>query len=118
MLKLTSALPAPHVDTTHLYGTGVDTGLRYSWAHDDKFESAPKTASGPGDGTVNLASLRSVSKWKAEQRPEGEGGGEASTSYAFEELTFAGQSHTGILSHQPYIAAVLRILGLNATGPL
>jgi hypothetical protein len=88
----------------HLYATGVDTGLRYTWKGDHKFEAVPSTVTGPGDGTVNLASLKSVAKWATEQ-----------TSGSFQEKIFDGQSHTGILSYPPYIAAVLNVLGLNAS---
>jgi hypothetical protein len=113
-LELTSSLPAPNVDVTHLYGVGVPTGLQYTWASDDKFEAVPKSVNGPGDGTVNLVSLKSVAKWGAEQ---------AATGFSFEEMTFPGQSHTGVLSYQPYINALLDALGLNASssgagGPL
>lgn len=93
--ELTPNLPAPNVDVTHLYGTGMPTGETYVWAKDNDFTAVPKTIMGPGDGTVNLVALQAVDKWATSQLP-----------YTFKAQTFAGQSHTGILQDAAYIRMI------------
>jgi lysophospholipase-3 len=95
---LTAALLAPGVATQHFYGTGVDTGEIYQWKAPN-FDAKPDVINGDGDGTVNLLSLESVAKWAT-----------AGGKTTFAATTYAGQTHSGILQYQPYIAAIVGAL--------
>jgi hypothetical protein len=94
---LTAALSAPRVNVTHLYGTGVDTGVTYVWEKDGDFDKVPRTVNGPGDGTVNLVALKATEIWAKDKDQ---------APFTFQSQTFPGQSHTGILEDDSYISLI------------
>ena len=100
----TSSLPAQTI--RHLYGNGVDTPESAVWSTSNPskvkdFDTPPKTVNkGDGDGTVNIASLKSVeSSWSA-----------FANDARFTSKAFAKQTHTGILANQDFLDELLQTL--------
>ena len=67
------------------YGVKVDTPERFIYDGED-WDEAKEVVNGDGDGTVNARSLRAVNAFKNAEYKE-----------------FEGQTHTGLLKHQPLI---------------
>lgn len=97
--NLTSDLLAPGVNTTHLYGLAVETPTQFQWKTDASFpDTTPTVINADGDGAVPVRSLKAVEKW-ALQMPG-----------RFHSVTYAGQTHTGILQDRSYIDNILAML--------
>ncbi len=61
--NLTGAMPPPNVTLHCLYGTGVNTPMRFEYGEGQFPDTQPTTITGDGDGTVNINSLMSCKKW-------------------------------------------------------
>ena len=95
--NLTANLVHPGVDVTHFYGTGVDTPTSFSYPSAD-FTKEPVTTTGDGDGTVPIASLRSVERWTENK------------GFTFDFKTFPKETHTSVLKSKAYLGALKALL--------
>ena len=97
MANLTAPLDHPGVNVSHFYGVGVDTATAFHYTQDKAYDNQPVSIDHTsGDGTVPLASLASVGKKWA-----------TVTDFTFEEKTFSGQTHTGIVKDKAFIAQII-----------
>ncbi|XP_070574884.1 lysosomal phospholipase A and acyltransferase-like [Ptychodera flava] len=79
---------APGVPVFCLHGSGLDTPERFIYDEKHKFpDTQPITISGPGDGTVNMKSLKACLMWRKQQK------------HPVIEKDFPGNEHVAILGN-------------------
>jgi lysophospholipase-3 len=99
--NLTSAVQAPGVDVVCMYSLGVPTPTHFQYGAGG-FDEAPAVTNGDGDGTVNDLSLRLCDRW-AEASAQGR---------TARVQRFSGVTHSGMLTDDGVIKAILAELGL------
>ena len=62
------ALKPPEVEIHCLHGAEIKTPEKFHWSAKQFPDYPPTTEYGPGDGTVNLRSLRGCLKWNGHQK--------------------------------------------------
>merc|ERR1712137_173623 len=100
-LPLTSEALAPGVDVVCMHSLGVPTPVHFTYDKNG-FDQTPKIVNGNGDGTVNEVSLRLCDQWSGKQ------------TQSVKVVTFANITHSGMLTDEGVLEALLRELELPA----
>uniref|UniRef100_A0A146LY53 Group XV phospholipase A2 n=1 Tax=Lygus hesperus TaxID=30085 RepID=A0A146LY53_LYGHE len=91
-------LDPPGVEVHCLYGTGIPTITRLRYDQSSHFPNKPSFEYGSGDGTVNLQSLDSCSRWTKQQKQK---------VYV---QSFSGMDHNQILSDSRVLKYISKLL--------
>ena len=92
-------LQDPNVTVHPIYGTGVDTPVKYVYQSSTLNQEPAVVTNQDGDGTVCLASLQAGNHWL----------------HAQEALIVEGVSHTDILSNQQAVSRIFQVLSDGAS---
>ena len=85
----------PGVDVNCIHGTELNTTEQLVYKERKDFPNSPTVINGPGDGTVNLISLRKCLDWSKEKK------------FQFDYKTFPKVKHLDMVSNAEVIGQVL-----------
>lgn len=88
----------PGVQIHCLHGSKVDTAEKFTWPAGNFPDHQPQANYGDGDGTVNMRSLKGCLRFQGKQKQK------------VYERSFKGIDHMGILTHQPAIKYLQKVL--------
>lgn len=104
--NLTSRVEAPGVDVVCMYSMGVPTAESFAYGPGGFDDVTPTIVNGEGDGTVNAVSLKLCERWTQKGAQT-----RSARTRVFSKIT-----HTGMVTDEVVIQALLEELGLTAPG--